>query len=41
MVVYFNGSKLVKKIIPRRKGSFMFRKWAKTKLYDRDRDWPV
>ena len=32
---------LVKKIVTHRKGLSKFRKWAKTKLYDRDRDCPV
>ena len=36
-----NGSMLAKKIITHQKGPSKFRKWAKTKLYDRDRDWPV
>ena len=41
MTIDFNGSMLVKKIITDWKGPSRFRKWAKTKLYDRDRDWPV
>ena len=41
VTIDFNGSMLVKKIITDWKGPSRFRKWAKTKLYDRDRDWPV
>ena len=32
---------LVEKIIPHQKGPPKFRKWTKTDLLDRDRDWPV
>ena len=41
VTIDFNGSMLVKKIIIHQKGRSKFRKWAKTKLYNRDRDWPV
>ena len=43
MTIDLNESMLIKKIITHRKGHSKFGKWAKTKLYvrDRDRDWPV
>ena len=41
VTIDFNGSMLVKKVIIYGKGLSKFRKWAKTKLYDRDREWLV
>ena len=41
VIIDFNGSMLVKKTITHRKGPSKFRKWAKIKLYDLDRDWPL
>ena len=38
VIIDFNGSMLVKKTITHRKGPSKFRKWAKIKLYDLDRD---
>ena len=39
VTIDFNGSMQVEKIISHRKCLTIFRKWTKTKLYDRD--WPV
>ena len=41
VTIDFNGSVLVKKVIIHGKGLSKFRKWAKKKLYDRDREWLV
>ena len=41
VTIDFNGSMLVKEVIIHGKGLSKFRKWAKTKLCDRDREWLV